>query len=73
MENNEKKTAKQKLQESWNENPQAMILLGIGVTVAAAKLINAVAVMRNSRSWSREVKRRNKKRENDARFGYHRR
>lgn len=50
-----------KLKEQVEDNP--LIAAGIGVALlnGAAKLLNANTNRKNSKTWSREVKRREKK------------
>lgn len=53
--------AKDKIQQAWNENPLAVIATVSAAVIATAKLIDAVNASRNSRTWAREVARRDRK------------
>lgn len=52
------KTAKDRIQQAWNENPLAVIAVASGAAFAAAKLIDSLNGTRNSRAWAKEVDRR---------------
>lgn len=47
-----------KLKYYWEENPEQMIMLGIGAMTASALFINAVANASGRSTWRQEVKRR---------------
>lgn len=49
-----------KAKRLWDENPMLCIVLGIAGANASAKLMSANSQRRNSKAWSREVKRREK-------------
>jgi hypothetical protein len=49
-----------KAKRLWDENPVLTIALGVATANAAAKLVQANSARRNSKAWSREVKRREK-------------
>lgn len=54
------KDTQAKLKKLWDENPVICIVLGIATANAGAKLMHANSERRNSKAWSREVKRREK-------------
>lgn len=47
-----------KAKRLWDENPMLCIVLGIASANASSKLVKANSELRNSKAWSREVKRR---------------
>lgn len=49
-----------KAKRLWDENPVLAIALGIAAANAGAKVVQANSARRNSKAWSREVKRREK-------------
>lgn len=55
-----------RLKRLWEENPEQMIMLGIGGLTASALFINAVANASSRSTWRQEVKRR--KRLNDQQY-----
>lgn len=55
-----------RLKRLWEENPEQMIMLGIGGLTASALFINAVANAAGRNTWRQEVKRR--KRLNDQQY-----
>lgn len=48
------------LKHQVEENPLLAAGIGAGLLTGAAKLLNAVSASRNSKTWKREVKRREK-------------
>ena len=55
------KKAKEKIIQAWEENPLLVIGVGAAATTAIAKLIESMASARNTRTWAKEVNRREKK------------
>lgn len=47
-----------KLKKKWDEDPMQVLVVGALVATAAAKLLEASTARANSRSWNREVARR---------------
>lgn len=54
------KDTQAKLKKLWDENPVIVIVLGIAAANAGAKVMHANSERRNSKTWTREVKRREK-------------
>lgn len=52
---------KRKIQEAWNQNPIQVVMAGAFALTAFAKLIDALNNSRNSKSWARETRRRDRK------------
>jgi hypothetical protein len=50
--------AKAKIIQAWEENPLTVITVGALAATATAKVINAVTAASNSRTWKKEVNRR---------------
>lgn len=49
-----------KIENAWNENPLLVIGVATGAMMAASKLITSMSAVNNSRTWKKEVNRRNK-------------
>ena len=49
-----------RLKTFWNEHPVESILLGAFALTATAKVIDSVNNTRNSRTWAKEVNRRDR-------------
>jgi hypothetical protein len=47
-----------KAKRLWDENPLVCIVVGIAAANAGSKLMRANSDRRNSKAWTREVKRR---------------
>lgn len=54
--------AMQKLKHEWNENPMAVIALGVAALAAAGKFIDAVSSIQGRRAYARNAKLRAQKR-----------
>jgi alcohol dehydrogenase class IV len=54
------KKAWAKIQQAFEENPLTVIAVGSGAALAAAKIVQAFAEANNSRSWRKEVNRRDR-------------
>lgn len=50
----------EKLKQSWEQNPLQTAAVGALVVSAAAKFLDALSNSRRSRSWEREVSRRDR-------------
>lgn len=55
------KNAKDKIKQAWEENPMAVIAIASGTALAVAKVIDAMTAVENSRTWRKEVNRRDRK------------
>jgi hypothetical protein len=53
-------SVKDRLMKAWDENPLAVITVGAIAATAAAKVLSAVNESQNSRSWKKEVNRRDR-------------
>jgi hypothetical protein len=51
---------KSKVQKAWDENPMQVIIVGAVAATAAAKVLDSVTAAKNSRSWKKEVDRRDR-------------
>lgn len=51
----------QKIRQTWDENPLAVIGVAVATLSATARIISAVNSMRSRRIWAREVDRRVRK------------
>lgn len=51
----------QKLKQSWNENPMAVIGLGVAALAAAGKFIDAVSSIQGRRAYAKHAKLRAQK------------
>lgn len=47
-----------KIKQSWEENPMAVIFVGSLAVSAATKLLHEVTQAKYARAWDREVERR---------------
>ena len=52
--------AKTKIKQAWEENPLLVIGVGAAAATAAAKVLDSVTSAKNSRSWAKEVDRRDR-------------
>lgn len=52
--------AKDKLRQAWDENPLAVIAVASGAVIATAKLLDSVTAAKNTRTWKKEVNRRDR-------------
>lgn len=50
----------EKIKQSWEENPLQTAAVGAFVVTAAAKFLDAVSNSRRTRTWDREVSRRDR-------------
>jgi alcohol dehydrogenase class IV len=48
-------TWKDKLKKAWNENPMAVIAVGTGAAIAAAKVLDTLSAMQSRRAYARQV------------------
>lgn len=53
-------TYRDQLKAKFEENPEYAIALGTATVAAVGSLLKGMAMLNNSRSWSKEVKRRQK-------------
>lgn len=51
---------KTRLAQAWDENPLAVITVAALAATAAAKVANAMTEANNSRTWKKEVDRRDR-------------
>lgn len=51
---------KTKLEEVWEENPTFVIGSAVAIAAALVQTANAAVGLRNSHTWAKEVKRRQK-------------
>jgi hypothetical protein len=51
---------KHKIQQALEENPLTVVAVASGAALAVAKLITAVTEAKNSRTWKKEVDRRDR-------------
>lgn len=52
---------KAKIKQAWEENPLAVIAIGSGAVIAVTKIVDSMTASRNSRTWRKEVVRRERK------------
>lgn len=46
---------KAKLKQAWNDNPLAVIAVGTGAAIAAAKVLDTLSSMQSRRAYARQV------------------
>ncbi len=56
--NNTLKDIQSKAKRLWDENPLVCVVVGIAAANAGAKLMNANSSRKNTKTWEKEVKRR---------------
>jgi hypothetical protein len=52
--------AKTRIREAWEENPLLVIGVGAAAVTAAAKALDSMTAAKNSRTWQKEVDRRDR-------------